>query len=50
MYIRVTYDNYIEGEYDSELDAAKAMLEEIKQADETDMTIETFNEETAEWE
>lgn len=50
MYLRVMYDGYFEGEYESEDDAVKAFLEFMREEVEVaDIDVERFDEEKKEW-
>jgi hypothetical protein len=54
-YYRVTFDGYVEGEYESEDAAEEEMLRMMTEGDELReprdfLSIETFNQETGEWE
>ena len=49
MYVRVTYDGYIEGEYESIEAAEKEFLEHLEDVDVSDLGVEVFDDETGKW-
>ena len=49
-YYRVTYDPYIEDEYETEVEARQAFLDFMLNATAWDLSVEIFNEETKKWE
>ena len=49
-YYRVSYEYYVEGEYSDKEEAENDLLEDITDIERSDLTVETFNETTKEWE
>lgn len=49
-YIRITFEKYIEGDYEYEEDAVADFLDMTNELTEDDLTITRFNEDTGQWE
>jgi len=50
MIYRIRYEGYIEAEYKNRNDAIKDFIEELDNLEESDLTVEIFNDQTWEWE
>ena len=50
MYLRVSYEYYVEGDYENEEEAIDVFMESIDEMDKDELTVEVFNDETNEWE
>ena len=47
---RIRYEGYIEAEYKTRHDAIKDFIEELDNLEESDLTVEIFNDQTWKWE